>query len=882
MALPRSGSASSSKTLPGDVAADRDTRLGVPPRDEPGGSGGGSSNRKTMSSNRGLQTGVFHISATLNSADPYIEQWRADAVHAAHLWDGLQPDVDAYLAAVDKVLSCVEACTKQAQLAPALERSQSLLRVSMDRLEEEFRYLLKSHTEAVEPARIYAAMAGEHPYAGGLPGAPFKATNGGARASASAGLRVSRAGAGGGDGATTPPPVDWDDTSALILLPQYVVRGLHQIVLRLAAAGLTRDSCRLYKEVRRQALEESLAKLGLLAQGGSEDVHRMQWEILEGRINGWLQSAGAVVRVLLASERRLCDSIFFHLFPLDEQCFADVARGAVGVLFGFADAVAMGKRLPERLFRESCEALRNQYKLVLLRLGEAARCIFAEFENAIERDPCKAPDRAGMHHGLTRYVVNYLILLHEYSATLAQLFVDAGEDVPVPHFADGAVGGGSVSCGADLTPRDFDDRRSPSQGGNFRGASPGGSLTGGGGGSSSGRAGGRWNQGQGSSAGGGLGGGGLRRASSSSAGGSRTGGTPRESDGRDEQGGDRWQGEGDGRGGDARGRLIRGLEVKVPGGGGGGEGDGGGPGSDLGSGLWSGGLGSRPFSDDLTAYSEVEDVEEQGAAAGGDDDDEDEEDDDEDGEDADEDYEVDEACVLESPIGIPFREVVAAAGSAGRGRGGTGAGGGGAVSQSSSLIATTVWKLHVLVTNLEGKARAYKDPALAHVFLMNNVHYIASRVKQSKLRSVVGDDWVRQQASVVRLHATAYQRLTWNKALACLSQDAGTPSHHHSISRQAIKERFRYFNLLVDETHREQATWVVPEDRLREELRAAIRKRLLPAYRDFYSRFGNLLENGRHPDKYIRYSPADLDAAISDLFRGSPAPSRSSIGPSSK
>ena len=43
-----------------------------------------------------------------------------------------------------------------------------------------------------------------------------------------------------------------------------------------------------------------------------------------------------------------------------------------------------------------------------------------------------------------------------------------------------------------------------------------------------------------------------------------------------------------------------------------------------------------------------------------------------------------------------------------------------------SLASAVCRVLAALVVNLEGKARAYKSPALAAVFLMNNVAYLVS------------------------------------------------------------------------------------------------------------------------------------------------------------
>ena len=79
-----------------------------------------------------------------------------------------------------------------------------------------------------------------------------------------------------------------------------------------------------------------------------------------------------------------------------------------------------------------CSEVRLEYNLVLLRLSEAARDIFSEFESAIERDASKPPPIVGAVHGLTRYVVNYLILLYDYRTTLQQLFEQPEKGFPRP------------------------------------------------------------------------------------------------------------------------------------------------------------------------------------------------------------------------------------------------------------------------------------------------------------------------------------------------------------------------------------------------------------------------------------------------------------------
>lgn len=49
---------------------------------------------------------------------------------------------------------------------------------------------------------------------------------------------------------------------------------------------------------------------------------------------------------------------------------------------------------------------------------------------------------------------------------------------------------------------------------------------------------------------------------------------------------------------------------------------------------------------------------------------------------------------------------------------------------SSQLASVTMRIMQALQTNLDGKSKQYKDPALTHLFLMNNIHYMVRSVRR--------------------------------------------------------------------------------------------------------------------------------------------------------
>lgn len=179
------------------------------------------------------------------------------------------------------------------------------------------------------------------------------------------------------------------------------------------------------------------------------------------------------------------------------------------------------------------------------------------------------------------------------------------------------------------------------------------------------------------------------------------------------------------------------------------------------------------------------------------------------------------------------------------------------------------WLMHVLQNNLETKSKIHRDPALSSLFLMNNVYYMVQKVKDSQVRALIGDDWVKKHTSMLRQHATNYQRSAWSKILAFLKDEGiQNPGMTSGVSRNTLKDRLKNFNAAFDEVHRVQSQWVVYGDDLRDELRIFIAEKLIPAYRGLVGRYGHFIESGRHPEKYIKYQVEDLESAIGDFFTG--------------
>ncbi|XBH82631.1 hypothetical protein VPH35_071242 [Triticum aestivum] len=162
------------------------------------------------------------------------------------------------------------------------------------------------------------------------------------------------------------------------------LKDITDVILR---AGYGPELCQVYSEVRRDTRMGCLAVLGV-DKMSLEQVQHVEWGILDGKMKKWIQALRVVVQGLLAEERRICGQILAADTDAKEECFTEATKGCVLQLLNFGDAIAIGKRSSEKLFR-----ILGMYGFRQGRgrgdtresrtLGDAVRGIVAEFANAI-------------------------------------------------------------------------------------------------------------------------------------------------------------------------------------------------------------------------------------------------------------------------------------------------------------------------------------------------------------------------------------------------------------------------------------------------------------------------------------------------------------------
>ncbi|KAJ6878315.1 hypothetical protein NC651_030912 [Populus alba x Populus x berolinensis] len=367
---------------------------------------------------------------TIKSLERQISQY----VAADHpIWSD-SADSSAFLDCVDELISTVRGLSASSSAGAYLARAEDLLQQTMFRLEEEFRLLIERGGESFETTRSYNNGNGE-------------------LTEDNSNLLFDDSDEDDHDYSDSEIPVAQRLSNYDVIidaLPSGIINDLHEIAKRMVVSGSGKECSHAYSSFRREFLEESLSRLGL-GKLSNEEVQKMQWQELEDEIDKWIKAANVSLRILFPSERRLCDRVFYGLGSVSDLSFMEVCRGAVVQILNFADAIAIGSRSPERLFKvldlfetmrdlmpefefnfsdQYCLVLRNDALGIWKRLGEAIRGIFMELENLIRRDPAKAPVPRGGLHPITRYVMNYLRAACRSRESLELVFEESVNVVP--------------------------------------------------------------------------------------------------------------------------------------------------------------------------------------------------------------------------------------------------------------------------------------------------------------------------------------------------------------------------------------------------------------------------------------------------------------------
>ncbi|KAF8389936.1 hypothetical protein HHK36_024455 [Tetracentron sinense] len=369
--------------------------------------------------------GISEIEERLNFLQEKVMNWESDQ---SMIWESGPEEASEYLLAVDEVRRLTESLgslslNEDVEENKLLCRAHNVLQMAMDRLEEEFCYILVQNRQPFEPEHmsfrssedlldVYSTISIEDdPVEDSLQ-----------RDSCSKGA----------------------EEFIIDLVHPDVILDLKCIANVMFTSSYDRECCQAFISIRKDALDECLFILEV-EKLSIEDVLRMDWSSLNCKIKKWIRAMKIFVRVYLPSEKRLCEQIFEGFESIIPICFFESSKASILHLLNFGEAIAIGPRQPEKLFGildmyevlagllpdmdtlfsdDAGSSVRTERHEVIQRLGDSVRGTFVEFRNAVGSNTSTIPFAGGGIHHLTKYVMNFIKALTEYSDTLNLLLED--------------------------------------------------------------------------------------------------------------------------------------------------------------------------------------------------------------------------------------------------------------------------------------------------------------------------------------------------------------------------------------------------------------------------------------------------------------------------
>ncbi|XP_059640027.1 exocyst complex component EXO70B1-like [Cornus florida] len=374
----------------------------------------------------GTKIGDCETDSRFDAAEKIVLRWESNSELSRHSlpWEDLPDEAAEYLSAVDEILQLTEDLNGGGgSESEIMDRAEIALQMAMSRLEEEFRHILIRNTVPLDADRLYGSIR--------RVSLSFASNDVEIESFDSFG-EIDQLGYCHERDASL-----GDDLCVDLISPDAVV-DLKEIADRMIRSGYEKECCQAYINVRRDVLDECMSILGV-ERLSIDEVQKIEWKSLDEKMKKWVHAIKISVRVLLSGEKRLCEQIFSGSELIKEVCFVETAKASMMQLLNFGEAVAIGKRSSEKLFRildmydvlvdvlpdlqmlftdEPGTLVCSDAGKLVEGLGDAAIGTLVEFENAVKGEASRKPIQGGEIHPLTRYVMNYLKLLVDYSDSL--------------------------------------------------------------------------------------------------------------------------------------------------------------------------------------------------------------------------------------------------------------------------------------------------------------------------------------------------------------------------------------------------------------------------------------------------------------------------------
>lgn len=151
--------------------------------------------------------------------------------------------------------------------------------------------------------------------------------------------------------------------------------------------------------------------------------------------------------------------------------------------------------------------------------------------------------------------------------------------------------------------------------------------------------------------------------------------------------------------------------------------------------------------------------------------------------------------------------------------------------------------MEALQRNIESKRSRYRDKLLPHIFSMNTYWYIYMRTKNTELGNLLGEQYLKKKYKVVAEEsAYMYQKQAWVPLARLLEKDDSKEQSKEELAC-LVREKVEAFTRGLDKNVvRHRGCYSILDAGLREQIREATAKLLVPAYTNFLNSYSDTLQ----------------------------------------
>ncbi|XP_010475543.1 PREDICTED: exocyst complex component EXO70B1-like isoform X1 [Camelina sativa] len=312
-----------------------------------------------------------------------------------------------------------------------LAQGQDLMRKAMKHLEKEFYRVMKSNNRFLDPESVSGWSS---------------------ESSNTSSTRSSYVNAS--DSSSSDDNNELDSESSSEFGESDAIVDLKMIANCMISSGYEKDCVKIYKKFRKKIIDDALTRLGF-EKLTSTQLQKLEWETLEKKIKTWVRVTTVAITTLFNGERILSDHIFSSV-SVAESCFVEITLQSALSLFVFSLTIAKSKKTAEKIFPtldvyqtilnlipkidqifsyDSTASVRSQAAESLQKLSESVNAMMTEFQTSITKESSKSAIPGGGVHQLTRYVMNFIVFLADYSDSLATILKESSLPLPEDYFS---------------------------------------------------------------------------------------------------------------------------------------------------------------------------------------------------------------------------------------------------------------------------------------------------------------------------------------------------------------------------------------------------------------------------------------------------------------